>query len=334
MAELEAALAALRDGARAKGGVPMVELTPAEARERVVAGQALCAVGPDVPVTDTVASAEGHAVPVRVYRAASAAAVLVYAHGGGWVTGDLDYADELLRHLAAHAGCTVVSVDYRLAPEHPWPAALDDVRTAFAWATDSLAEGRPVGIGGDSAGGNLAAVVTRDLRSSTVAPAFQVLVYPVLDGSMRSPSYDACATAFPIGSAEMRWFFDHYVHERDRRHPRVSPADAPPFGGPPTHVVVAGHDPLHDEGLAYARALAEAGVSVTRDDHAELCHGFLRFTAASPGSARARDLLVQRVRAVAASAERSDIIDPRGIDAYDAPARVGGPSTDQPRESR
>ena len=135
----------------------------------MTSGHALCSAGPDVVTEDVIATHAGHSVPVRRYLAPDERAVLVYAHGGGWVTGDLEYADEVCRFLARDSQCTVVSVDYRLAPEHPFPAGLDDVLTAYQWA---CAAGRPVALGGDSSGGNLAAAAALLLRDDGLLPAF------------------------------------------------------------------------------------------------------------------------------------------------------------------
>ena len=287
MRDLDPELDQLRQASAAAGLPPMTTLTPAEARARVAGGHRLCAAGPDVPVRDEVVAGS---VPVRIYSGRSPRAVLVYAHGGGWVTGDLDYSDELCRFVADEAGCVVVSVDYRLAPEHPFPAALDDVAAAVSWARSAF-PGLPVGIGGDSAGGNLAAVVSQDLRDRL---AFCVLVYPVVDHDLTTHSYRS--NTFPIGRAEMEWFFDHYVPPDRRSDPRVSPLRAADLSGlPPTLVVLAGHDPLHDEGAAYATALAQTGVPVTVTDHPRLCHGFLRFTGASAAARDARDHLVTSI---------------------------------------
>ena len=244
----------------------MAEL--AEMRQRVAAGNALCAAGPDLETEDV--SLGG--VRARVYHGAPGR-TLVWFHGGGWVTGDLDYSDELCRFLARDAKCTVVSVDYRLAPEHPYPAALDDVRTVLASFDGLLA------VGGDSAGGNLAAVCAREHRSRL---AFQVLVYPVTDHDFTRPSY---LRDSPLGAEAVRWFWDLYVPDvslRDR--PDVSPLRADLAGLPPAHIVVAGNDPLHDEGIAYADSLRVAGVPVTVTDYPSQVHGFFRLTGADPAA--------------------------------------------------
>jgi acetyl esterase len=227
-------------------------------RRHVAAGNALCAAGPDVETEDV--SLGG--VRTRVYHGAPGR-TLVWCHGGGWVTGDLEYSDELCRFLARDAKCTVVSVDYRLAPEHPFPAALDDARAVLA-SLDG-----PLAVGGDSAGANLAAVCAREYRV-----AFQVLVYPVTDHDFTRPSY---LRDTPLGAEAVRWFWDLYVPDvsmRDRSD--VSPLRGDLAGLPPAHIVVAGNDPLHDEGVAYADSLRVAGVPVTVTDYPSLVHGFLR----------------------------------------------------------
>lgn len=301
-AELEPEIAALRDAAKDTAGPPLTEMSPEAARERVRAGNGLCSGGPtEVRVTDSAATTAGDPpVPVRIYEHGQAPLTLVYAHGGGWVTGDLDYSDELCRYVAT-TGVRVVSVDYRLAPDHPFPAAFDDVRTAASWAAGQY--GR-IALGGDSAGGNLAAAAALSLSDGSEGerPAFLVLVYPVLDASMGQPSYVENAQAFPIGAADMEWFLDHYVAPLDRRDPRVAPLRADSFEKlPPTHVLAAGHDPLRDEALAFADGLEAIGVPVSVDLQPSLCHGFLRFTAVSRVASAARDQLVARIAELAAT---------------------------------
>ena len=276
----------------------MVALSPAQARERVVAGNRLCADGPEVGIVDHPGRADGPPVGVRVYESGTPAATLVYAHGGGWVTGDLDYADELCRFLARDAGLRVVSVDYRLAPEHPYPAAVEDLAAAWAWAHATYPG--PLALGGDSAGGNLAAAVA--VRASHPA-SFLLLLYPVLGLPGATASYRTRETAFPIGAADMRWFFEHYlagIVVPDPPGADLAPLHAEDLDAlPPTHLVLAGHDPLHDEGAAFADAIAAAGGTVTVHDHPSLCHGFLRFTAASPAAREARSAVVAEARRLA-----------------------------------
>lgn len=268
----------------------MTALTPAQVRERVVAGNHVCADGPEVEVVDLVPG-EGPSAAVRVYESEAAMATLVYAHGGGWVTGDLEYTDELCRFLA-DGGLRVVSVDYRLAPEHRFPAGLDDLADAWAWARGRYGDA-PVGLGGDSAGANLATVVAL-LSADTAPSSFLLLLYPVLTTPGSTPSYQTRGTAFPIGLADMRWFLAHYVDEADSADVRIFPLSSPHLDQlPRTHLVLAGHDPLHDEGVALADALEKTGVPVTADRYDDLCHGFLRFTGVSPRARAARDATVE-----------------------------------------
>jgi acetyl esterase len=293
---LDPDLAALRDAAAAAGTAPMVELSVEQVRERLREGHVLCADGPDVEVLD-LGPGEGRPVAVRVYAHPDAGTTLVYAHGGGWVTGDLEYADELCRFLARDAGVRVVSTDYRLAPEHPFPAGLEDLTGTWDWAR--AAYGGPLALGGDSAGGNLAAALAHRLVGSEApAPSFLLLVYPVLGLPDAKPSYRSRASAFPIGAAEMRWFFDHYLADGLPQEPTpdVVPLHADLSRMPRTHLVVAGHDPLRDEGVAFAEGLSRAGVAVNLREHADLCHGFLRLTAVSEAARGARSGIVDAVR--------------------------------------
>lgn len=287
----------------------MVEISMAEARERVTAGHLLCSEGPEVAVHELVPHPDGRTddqhgeppVPLRIYEHGKPTSTLVYAHGGGWVTGDLDYADELCRFLARDAGVRVVSVDYRLAPEHPFPAGLEDLAAAWTWSQQAY--GGVHALGGDSAGGNLAAAHALRLAAARAdRPLFLLLLYPVLALPDSTPSYRTRATAFPIGAEDMRWFFRHYV---PGDLPAAPTPDLAPLHAtslirmPPTHLVLAGHDPLHDEGAAFADTLANQGVAVTTVEHPELCHGFLRFTAVSRAAREARSEIVDTVRRLA-----------------------------------
>jgi acetyl esterase len=292
---LDATYATLLDAARASGAPPMPGLAPAAMRERVRAGDPLCASGPPMrAVTDVRLGPELTArryVPLRL----STGRILVWFHGGGWITGDLGYSDQFCRSLADGAGCEVRSVDYRLAPEHPFPAALDDALAAVRWAASG---GREVVVGGDSAGGNLAAVAARELTAGSatqpgVRLAGQLLVYPVLDTDRTRPSYLAY-DGLVLGVAAMGWFFRQYLpREQDWASPRAAPLRAPRLGGLPRAVIaVAGHDPLHDEGEAYAGRLREAGIPVTLLELPSLPHGFLRFTGPVAAAAAAATRIV------------------------------------------
>ncbi|HEX6522177.1 MAG TPA: alpha/beta hydrolase [Streptosporangiaceae bacterium] len=284
--ELDAKYAGLLDAARSSGAPPILGLAPEAMRERIRAGDVLCAPGPEMLKEDDVRLGP---VTIRRYvprRPLRTDRVLVWFHGGGWVTGDLGYSEQFCRMLADGAGCEVCNVDYRLAPEHPFPAAVEDALAAARWAGSG---GREVVVGGDSAGGNLAAVAARELPGC----AGQLLVYPVLDTNRSRPSYLAY-DGLVLGVAEMGWFFDQYLpREQDRTSPRAAPLGAPDADGlPPAVVAVGGHDPLHDEGVAYASRLRADGVNVTLLEFPSLPHGFLRFTGPVPAAAEAAGRIV------------------------------------------
>jgi acetyl esterase len=207
----------------------------------------------------------------------------VFYHGGGWVIGDLEVADRPCRSLCAGAGCVVVSVDYRLAPEHRFPAAADDAYAAAQWvsahAADLGADPARLAVGGDSAGGNLTAVVALMARDQGGPPiAFQLLIYPVAGCDLDTVSYRDNAEGYLLTRAAMEWFWGHYIpDEAARRHPYASPLSAENLAGlPPAFVVTAEYDPLRDEGEAYAERLRRAGVPVTLKRYAGMIHGFFQ----------------------------------------------------------
>jgi acetyl esterase len=222
-------------------------------------------------------------VPVRVYRPSDdpALPVFVWFHGGGWTIGSVDVHDSLTRVLANMAGSVVVSVDYRLAPEHPFPAPLDDCWAALRWTAEHAAElgGDPdrLVVGGDSAGGNLAAVcalLARDAGAPRLA--LQVLVYPVTDHGFATATYRENGRGYMLEETQMRWFYDCYTRGgADPADWRISPLRAPSLAGvAPAFVATAEYDPLRDEGTAYARALEAAGVPVTLRNYDGMIHGF------------------------------------------------------------
>ena len=226
-------------------------------------------------------------IPLRVYRpagvpASTPLAVLVFFHGGGWVIGDLETHDVLCRQLTAGSGVSVVSVDYCLAPEHKFPAAVDDAWAATRWvvahAGELAVDARRLAVGGDSAGGNLAAVVALLARDKGApAIAVQVLIYPVTDLVGETRSYRDFAEGYLLTREGMRWFIAHYLTaEAEAADWRASPIRAQSLAGlPPALIVTAGFDPLRDEGEAYAERLRAAGVRVDSVCYGGMIHGFV-----------------------------------------------------------
>jgi acetyl esterase len=222
----------------------------------------------------------------------------LYLHGGGFVIGDLDTHDQTCRRLCRDADTAVLSYDYRLAPEHPFPAAADDVVAAVGWVgehRDELGGGRRIAVAGDSAGGNLAAVAAQ-ARPDVVD--VQLLLYPATDALTERPSRVENATGYFLELATMEWFFGHYVSEESQgEDPRVSPLRAESLAGQPCAIVVTAElDPLRDEGEAYADRLATSGVPVDRVRYDGLIHGFLDMVQLSDGARAAYDDVAGRFR--------------------------------------
>ena len=209
------------------------------------------------------------------------APLIVYFHGGGHVIGDLDTHDQPCRFFAREVPALLLAVDYRLGPEHRFPAAVDDAVAAYRWAHEHAAElgaDQRVAVLGDSAGANLAAVVCQLLRDEGgPMPVLQALIYPVIDYSAKRRSYELFGEGFFLTGEEMDWFRDHYFESPDQRtDPRASPILADDLAGlPPAHVVTCGFDPLRDEGEDYARRLQDAGVPTTLRREPDLVHGFI-----------------------------------------------------------
>ena len=293
-----------------QGNPPIETLPPPQAREEM-RSQAIVAGGLPLPVGDvrdlTVDGATGP-LRARHYTPAEPGGphpLLVFFHGGGWVIGDLETHDAACRLLCRHAGVHVLAVDYRLAPEAPFPAAIDDARAAFAWAAAHAAElgadPARVAIGGDSAGGNIAAVVSQEtVREGVAAPAFQLLIYPAVDASKDYRSAELFREGFLLTQAEMDYFYNHYVTaaQAEATDPRISPLLAEDLSGlPPALILTAGFDPLRDEGEAYAQALREAGNVVALRRFAGLIHGFANMVGVSRVS---RDAVVEMAGATRA----------------------------------
>ena len=272
-----------------KGLPPTHTLTPTQAREYYLARKAV--TQPDPPevalAKDLVAPGPGGDIPLRLYRPMGSPAqqvlpVLVYYHGGGWVIGNRDTHDVLCRELANGSGCAVVSVDYRLAPEHRFPAAVDDALAATRWVHANAAslglDASRLAVGGDSAGGKLAAVVALAARDSGDLPiAFQLLIYPATDQRRQWPSHTTNGQGYLLTKDTMDYFHDHYlIDARSDLDWRASPLLAEDHRQlPPAFVLVAGYDPLHDEGVAYAQKLTEAGNRATLVNFGRQIHGFI-----------------------------------------------------------
>jgi acetyl esterase len=301
---LDQATAALLEEMAASGLKPLQELTPAQARERTAAIRAQQSPGPDMAsVRDTRVRASGGFVPVRVLTPVDRPrGVIVYYHGGGWVIGALADYDQLGRVLARRTGCTVVLVDYRLAPEYRFPTAVDDAWATARWADAHRAElagaRAPLIVAGDSAGGNLSAVTALRARAAGgPAIALQVLVYPVTDCDLESTSYLDPENQLMLSRASMAWFWDHYAPAPEARlHPDASPLRSTNFAGlPPAVILTAEHDVLRDEGELYATRLIKAGVPVTHRRFDGQMHGFFTRGDRLPGAAAALDYVTVAV---------------------------------------
>jgi acetyl esterase/lipase len=273
----------------ASGRPPFETLSPPEARIAYAASRQVLQPDPE-PVAEVVAlEAAGPAgpIPLRFYRGQSAPKgspqpALIYFHGGGWVIGDLESHDQVCRALANAVPCIVVAVDYRLAPEHKFPAAAEDAIAATRWIAANAArlgiDGARLAVGGDSAGGNLAAIVSLEARDrGGPRLAFQLLVYPCTDMRMDWPSAERHAQQQPLTRAGMRWFIAHYLRSAaDEADWRASPLRASSFEGlPPALIITAGFDPLCDQGEAYTKALHSAGIPVVYERFEGQIHGFL-----------------------------------------------------------
>jgi acetyl esterase len=289
----------------ARGGGPIESLSPAQARLASGAVTSLAGAGPDMVsvLEERLTPPDGEPFRVRVLLPQERPdGVIVYYHGGGWVLGDIDQFDTLARLIAHRTGCAVVLPEYRKAPEHPFPSAVEDAWQALRWVDDtmsSLAGGRvPLVVMGDSAGGNLAAVVAQRSRDAGGPElALQVLVYPVTDADLETPSYLDPANQIRMTRQTMEWFWDHYADEAVRRHPAVSPLRATDLAGlPPALVVVAEYDVLRSEVEAYAAALTAAGVPTVCRLFEGQIHGFFSLVTVLPASASAIDFVVAGVR--------------------------------------
>jgi len=273
-----------------RGVPPTHTLSPQEARRLYRERRAF--TQPEPPPVDECRELSAGGIPLRMYRplgapAGEALPGLVYFHGGGWTIGDLDTHDTLCRQLANGAGCAVISVDYRLAPEHRFPAAFEDALAATRWAMREAVtlglDAKRLSVGGDSAGGNLAAAVAIALRDdaeegdATPPLAFQLLIYPATDQRCNQPSHQRNGQGYLLTSDTVRYFHDHYLPDPamdlDWRSSPLLHENLAHL--PPAFVLVAGYDPLHDEGCAYAQRLSEAGCHASLVNFERQIHGFI-----------------------------------------------------------
>ena len=278
---------------------PLETLTPQQARarfEELAEARRQMAREPVDQVRDLKIPGPAGEISIRVYspKSQTPSPALVYFHGGGWVLGDLESHDHVCRALANSASCVVLSVDYRLAPEHKFPAAVHDSYAATVWIADHAddlgIDVSRIAVGGDSAGGNLAAVVSQIARDSGGPKlVFQLLIYPGTDMMMNLPSVDENADGPLLTKAAMHWFVDNYLNgEEDRTNPLASPLLASSLKDlPPAFIITAECDPLRDEGEAYALRLEEAGVPVDVEQYEGMPHGFFSFGAVLDGGRRA-----------------------------------------------
>ncbi|AKJ26901.1 alpha/beta hydrolase [Caldimonas brevitalea] len=288
------------------GKKPWSELSVDKARRQFEGEGNMLAPRPSQPVSSSDLQLDTATGPMRVrrYRPATLsgsapAPTLVYYHGGGFVLGSLDSYDGVCRCLAAAAPVQVLSVDYRLAPEHRFPAAVDDSVAALrAIAEQAAALGvdpQRLAVGGDSAGANLATVVALDTRGDAVRPSFQLLCYPVVDNQMHSPSILRYAQGFFLERPSMDWCIDHYAPRAQRGDNRMSPLHDDLRGSPPAFIQIAGFDPLRDEGEAYAAKLQQSGTPATLRCYPGLIHGFLNLAG---GVDEAREAFEEAVEAL------------------------------------
>jgi acetyl esterase len=264
-------------------------LSPEQARRQMEMTRAAAPPGDPVhQVEDRTIPGPGGDIPVRIYRPEGDGPLpaLVYFHGGGWVIGNIETHDATCRSLTNGAQCVVISVDYRLAPEHKFPAAADDAYAATKWVADNATslglDPSRIAVGGDSAGGNLAAVVAL-MAKEQGGPAlvYQVLIYPVTDYNYETASYKENAEGYLLSKDSMVWFWDHYLSApADGKNPHASPLQATDLSGlSPALVITAEYDPLRDEGAAYAERLKQAGVPVVYTLYPGMIHGFFGMSA-------------------------------------------------------
>lgn len=306
--QIEAVLAEMD----AEGVPPLQELSPAEARA-IYAKRCKEQWGA-LDEVHSVEDMDADGVPIRVYRPVETdepSMALIYFHGGGWVTGSIETHDGPARAFAKRAGIVVISVDYRLAPEHPFPAAVDDAWAATSWVANRAEELKldpdRIGVGGDSAGGTLAAVVARRSRDHAVPIALQLLLYPVTNSSADTPSYSLYSSGYGLTRDGMEWYWKQYLGEGgDGTNPDASPAQLSDLRRLPRAIVVTAEaDVLRDEAEAYAQRLFLATVETEGYRYDGMIHGFMRMAGKVERANAAFDELAESITAMLAKTWRS-----------------------------
>jgi acetyl esterase len=289
--QIDPQMKAILDQAAGAGGKAFHDMAPAEARQAIDTMFAAFRGQPKEvgKIEDRKIPGPGGQIPVRVYtpRGTGPFGVLVFFHGGGWVIGNIETHDVLCRDLTDGAGCVTVSVDYRLAPEHKFPAAPDDCYAATKWVAENARalniDANRIAVGGDSAGGNLAAVVSQMARDKSGPKiACQLLIYPATDCANETASQrEFSKDGYILSRADMDWFYNHYLAAKDKTNPYACPGLAKNLSGlPAAFVLTAEIDPLRDEGEAYGEALRKAGVKVKTKRYNGVCHGFVSMASA------------------------------------------------------
>jgi acetyl esterase len=300
---VRAEIAAFLEAQRALGAPAVWDVSLADARAGMVASSR-DRWGPvddldDLHVEDVTAPGRHGEIGLRVYRAlvpdesqptvGAASPAFVYVHGGGWVVGDLESHDGLCRALAAACGCTVIAVDYRRAPEHPFPMPLHDAVDATAWVVGPGASALGIDpsrvvVGGDSAGGNLATVVAQHLARAGTVLSGQVLIYPACDVSTSWPSFRDFAEGYDLTTAMVEWFYGQYAGTEHADDPDRAPMRAAEYADVPAYVATAEYDPVRDDGRRYAARLVEHGVAVDFEEWPGVIHGFALMRTVTPAT--------------------------------------------------
>lgn len=307
---LDPVLKAFLDQVASMGGPKTWEMEPGDARE-AFAGLMQLAGPKDIPIGKVVNIAiptTNGSIAARCYSAVASGGeplpTLIFFHGGGWVIGSIDTHDGLCRMIANGSGCRVVSVDYRLSPESKFPGPVDEAVAAVEWIEKNAAQlgvdANRLAVGGDSAGGALAAVVTQFAKTNGAPKlAFQLLFFPVTQIGAETTSLREYAEGYFLERKTLDWFYANYLPaDANRNDPRISPLAAADVSGlQPAYIMLAGFDPLHDEGLQYAEKLRTAGVSVTVADYPDMVHDFIYLQAVLPQAAEALDAAAKALKA-------------------------------------